>query len=275
MRNEKKLTRPFSCDFTTSLAAGNVEFHMHSHHEIFFLIDGSIQYFAENACYPMTSGNLILFSVNEIHKAVNVSNTPFTRLVIHIQPEFARSFCTPDTNLLGCFYREPGVGNLVSLSPKEQKQLLSMARRLAKLLKSRGRFGNDVEAVALYLEILVFVNRAWKKAGISPAPPLPHRTQAIMDYIDANLTDNLTLDSIARALAMDKYYLSHLFKSETGSTIFQYVLVKRVALAKTLLSQGHTVNETCHLSGFNDYSNFIRSFKQITGYTPGKFKGPA
>lgn len=273
MRNEKKMARPFSCDFTTSLEAGNVEFHMHSHHEIFFLLEGNIQYFAENACYPMTSGSLILFSVNEIHKAVNVTNAPFTRLVIHIQPKFVQPYCTPVTNLLACFHREPGVGNLVLLSQEEQARLLSMATSLGEIMKNQERFGNDVEAVTLYLQILVFVNRAWKKAGSSTVAPLPHRTQAIMDYVDTHLTDTLTLDSIAGALALDKYYLSHLFKSETGSTIFQYVLVKRIALAKTLLSQGHTVAESCHLSGFNDYSNFIRSFKQITGYTPGQFRG--
>jgi len=49
-------------------------------------------------------------------------------------------------------------------------------------------------------------------------------------------------------------------------------VVKRVALAKELLSQGHTVLEACHLSGFHDYSNFIRTFRQTTGYTPGQFK---
>ena len=121
-------------------------------------------------------------------------------------------------------------------------------------------------------QILVLINNAWKRSDSRAAAPTPHRVQAIMDYVDAHLTDSLTLDSIATALSLDKYYLSHLFKSETESSIFQYVLVRRVALAKQLLSQGHTVAEACHLAGFNDYSNFIRSFKQITGYTPGQFK---
>uniref|UniRef100_UPI0006D13B4C helix-turn-helix domain-containing protein n=1 Tax=Clostridium sp. NkU-1 TaxID=1095009 RepID=UPI0006D13B4C len=93
-----------------------------------------------------------------------------------------------------------------------------------------------------------------------------------MRYIDKNLTTPMTLDSISQALSLDKYYISHLFKSETESSIFQYIVVKRVALAKELLTQGHTVSEACHLSGFHDYSNFIRTFRQTTGYTPGQFK---
>lgn len=264
--------KPFSCDFTTNATAGNVEFHMHNRHEIYFLLDGDIQYFVENVCYPMTAGNLILFSTNEIHKAINTSNLAFTRLVIHVRPDFVQQYCTPDTNLLACFHREPGVGNMVSLSKEEQTRLISMARALQQALKKSGQYGSDVMASTLFLQILVFVNQAWKKNSPKRAMPSPHRTQAIMDYIDAHLTSSLTLDSIAQALSLDKYYLSHLFKSETESTIYQYILVKRVALAKTLLSQGHTVSEACHLSGFNDYSNFIRSFKQVTGYTPGQFK---
>lgn len=265
-------SKPFSCDFTTNATAGNVEFHMHNRHEIYLLVDGAIQYFVENVCYPMTSGNLILFSTNEIHKAINTSSQPFTRLVIHVRPDFVQQYCTPDTNLLACFHREPGVGNIVSLSKEEQTRLISMARALHQALRQPDQYGNDVMATTLFLQILIFVNQAWKKSSPKRTLPSPHRTQAIMDYIDAHLTSTLTLDTIAQALSLDKYYLSHLFKSETQSTIYQYILVKRVALAKTLLTQGHTVSEACHLSGFNDYSNFIRSFKQVTGYTPGQFK---
>ena len=66
--------------------------------------------------------------------------------------------------------------------------------------------------------------------------------------------------------------MSHLFKRETGSTIFQYILVKRIAMAREFLSMGTSVAETCVQSGFGDYANFIRTFKKITGYSPGHFK---
>ncbi|MEG2350978.1 MAG: AraC family transcriptional regulator, partial [Hungatella sp.] len=91
-------------------------------------------------------------------------------------------------------------------------------------------------------------------------------------YIDQHLSEALSLESISTACSLDKYYLSHLFKKETESTIFQYILVKRIAQAKELLSLGSSVTEACQQSGFNDYANFIRSFKKVTGYSPGHFK---
>lgn len=270
--NYSEFTEPFSCDFSTSQIAGNVDFHMHNSHEIYLLLDGHVQYFVENVCYSLQPGSLILFSNREIHKAINVTNEAFTRLVIHVNPAFIRPYCTPDTNLLDCFHREPAMGNLVQLSKDEYKELVDLGHTLKKAIKNRCSYGSDLTAVTILIQILILINRSWQKTSTSRTAPRPHRAQAIMSYIDENLTSPITLDSISQALAMDKYYLSHLFKSETESSIFQYIVVKRVSLAKELLTQGHTVSEACHLSGFNDYSNFIRTFRQTTGNTPGQFK---
>lgn len=267
-----KFSEPFSCDFTTSHMAGNVDFHMHNSHEIYLLLDGQIQYFVENCCYDMTSGSLILFSNREIHKAINASSHAFTRLVIHVNPAFVRPYCTPDTNLLSCFHREPASGNLVQLTKEEYEELIRMARSLENAIKNRCTYGSDLTAVTTLIQILILINQTWKKTSSQKTAPRPHRAQAIMHYIDENLTSPLTLDVISRELSLDKYYISHLFKSETESSIFQYIVVKRVALAKELLIKGYTVSEACHLSGFHDYSNFIRTFRQTTGYTPGQFK---
>ena len=79
-----------------------------------------------------------------------------------------------------------------------------------------------------------------------------------MDYIDANLSPELSLQSIAACFSIDRYYLSHLFRQQTGSTLYQYILIKKIAAAKQYLLDGKTVTETCYLSGFNDYNNFIR-----------------
>jgi len=261
-----------SCDFTTSMTAGNTNFHIHDHHEIYMLLDGTLNYFVENVCYPMVPGHVILFSKQEIHKAINTAEYPFSRLVIHINPAYVNQFCTKNTNLLSCFHRKPGVGNLVLLPETDQKHLLSMAQTLNQALTNKNEYGNDLTVLTTVIQILLLINKAWQSSGSASTATKPHRAQAIMDHIDRNLTSELTLASIADALSLDKYYLSHLFKSATESSIFQYILIKRIALAKELLLSGHTVSEACHLSGFNDYSNFIRTFRQNTGCTPGQFK---
>lgn len=266
-----QVMEPFSCDFRTQLLAGNTDFHMHSCHEIYYLVDGKINYFVEQSCYPLEAGDMIMFSNQEIHKAINLTDQPFQRLVIHINPQYFRAFCTPETNLLSCFVRKPGVGNQVKLLPEEQKRLLSLAHQ-TEGYKDQKKYGDDIVALSLLLQILVLVNQAYQRCREEPSQPVPHRVQMIMNYIDSHLAAPMTLDSISRDLSLDKYYLSHLFKQETESSIFQYILVKRVALAKELLAEGANVTEAGLGAGFNDYSNFIRSFRLTTGFTPGQFR---
>ncbi len=262
----------YSCDVRTSLLAGNTDFHIHNHNELYFLIRGNIQYFVDSKCYPLTGGSLILFSEHEIHKALNMTAEPFTRLVIHVNSSFIRPYCTPRTNLLACFQRIPGHGNLVNLSPEEIKKLLSLASELRSAQADLSAYGSDLTAISLLIRILVLVNLAWERMPETEGTEIRYRSSEIMEYIERHISEPLSLDSVAQALSMGKFYMSHLFKAETGSTVFQYILVKRIAIARSLLSEGVSVTEACERSGFNDYSNFIRSFRLITGTSPGQFR---
>lgn len=155
---------------------------------------------------------------------------------------------------------------------REEKEKLVLLARQNEQCQGKKEYGAEIVALSLMLQILVLVNRFYQRGWEEPFQLIPHRDQMIMNYIEQNLSHPLTLDIIARDLCLDKYYLSHLFKNETESSIFQYILVKRVALAKELLASGANVTEACHGAGFNDYSNFIRSFRLTTGYTPEQFR---
>ena len=66
--------------------------------------------------------------------------------------------------------------------------------------------------------------------------------------------------------------LNKLFKKHTGTNVYKYILYKRIQYAKNYLERGFSVQETCNLSGFNDYANFIKCFKNKMGLSPGKYK---
>ena len=263
---------PFNCEYTTALKAGNTSFHMHNNYEVYLLLKGSISYFVEQSCYHMHSGDIILFTNQEIHKATNLTEEPFTRLVIHLNPSFIRQCSSGQTNLLSCFqHRTPGIGNMISLSPQEQEQFCRYFHEIQHAI-DQPEYGSDRHTSATMVELLLLVNRCYRQTSPVSHNATSHKIQPVMEYIDQHLSEPLTLDSIARGLSINKYYISHLFKQETESTIFQYIQVKRIALAKQYLSDGCSVTDTCHQAGFNDYCNFIRLFKKITGYTPGNYR---
>ena len=100
-------------------------------------------------------------------------------------------------------------------------------------------------------------------------PPLVSNT---IQYVEQHITENISLSDIGKALNFNQNYISRIFKQNTGISLKQYILEKKTTFAQSLLSQGYSVTDACYKSGFADYSNFIRTFKQYTGETPGSFK---
>ena len=82
------------------------------------------------------------------------------------------------------------------------------------------------------------------------------------------MNKKISLSDLEQQLYINKYYLCHLFKKNTGFTVFEYISNKRVMRAKQLLSKGVPVIEACYSVGFSDYSNFYKVFKRVTGIPP-------
>ena len=255
-----------------SRKASNPDFHIHNNYEIYIFLQGHVNYFVEQSCYQLKRGDILIFNNQEIHTVVNLKNEVYERITIHFEPKWIRNLSTSQTDLLACFQNRPkGVGNLSHMEDEELATWLPIIEQLISCSNDPS-YGSDLLTQSYLVQLLVFVNQLYHNSAQSSSGSIPVKVQPVLHYVDRHISEALTLDGIAEALSMDKFYLSHLFKKETGSTPFQYIVVKRVTLAKSLLSRGYSVSETCEIAGFNDYSNFIRTFKKITGFPPGQYK---
>lgn len=94
----------------------------------------------------------------------------------------------------------------------------------------------------------------------------------IMQYVTEHIVD-FSLDQLADALHMSKYYLCHSFKKATGLTINYYLMERRLAHAKTLLKQTNTpISQISMELGYSSFSLFCRTFKNLTGVPPREFR---
>ncbi len=250
------------------------EFHLHNCYEIYFFLQGDVNYFVEKSCYKLQKGNLLIFNSQEIHKVVSLSDAPYERIVIHLNPQIIQPLCTEKTDLLACFHNhEIGQNNITLLDETRTNHFLSLALQLIRNLEN-DTYGSDVLPMTYLVQLLVMINEIFHDKKQTMTSILSTKIIPLLQYIDTHLTQDLSLDYLSKVMNLDKYYLSHLFKQNTGSTVYQYILAKRIALSKQLLLQGRSVTEACELSGFNDYSNFIRTFKKATGISPGSFIRP-
>ena len=93
-----------------------------------------------------------------------------------------------------------------------------------------------------------------------------------IDYINTHYAQEFNLDIVAKIAYVSPTQLSRLFSRYCGTTVTKFIISKRIANAKKLLSEGHSVTDTAFLCGFGDYANFIRTFKKAVGVPPGKYK---
>ena len=94
----------------------------------------------------------------------------------------------------------------------------------------------------------------------------------MLRYINEHFTDPLTLDDLCTEFFLSKFYLIRKFKEYTNATIYDYIISKRIGLARKLIRQGMSAAEACERCGFSDYSNFYKAFTAKTGMTPAQFK---
>lgn len=247
------------------------DFHLHNFYELFLLLEGELNFCIQQTFYHLIPGSLLVINDLEIHKAINEKQTPYKRIYIHIPPAFFHKYSARDMDLSACFTaRNIGEGNLIQLKNPE----LAYFSKQFKLIEENKKYtlpGKELLLETYLLQLLVFINNLFCYSSSPFVSQYTPTVQDIVNYLEKNLLENISLDSIAQTFSLSKYHLCHIFKEETGTTIFNYLLLLRISKAKSLLGDGKNVTETCYLSGFTNYSNFITSFKKHTGYTPKKY----
>lgn len=91
-------------------------------------------------------------------------------------------------------------------------------------------------------------------------------------YIDNNYEKELNLEFLSSIRFTSKYHLLRLFKRYYGITPRQYLIDKRIEMAKKTLRNGLTVTETCFAVGFESLGSFSSLFKTKTGKSPREYQ---
>lgn len=97
--------------------------------------------------------------------------------------------------------------------------------------------------------------------------------QKVMNYVNLNVSEPLTLKSLAAMCFISPSYLSALFKQETGTTLIDYINTQRVNRAAQLLEQNnHSIAAVAEEVGILDVNYFTKIFKKTLGVTPTRYR---
>lgn len=254
--------------------------HHHSECEISLIVSGSCVWCVNDKIYDGKKGDIFLFGINENHYLKEILSTE-ELLLMNIRFESSSVWTTEienvDLKYLEIFlHHDNGFSNVISGSSavateiaeqmneiyneclaKQPEYTLIVKARLTLILAVIGRFYSDTSVQ----ELKLVYNRYGKQLAAS------------VQYIDKNLTEDITLEQIANYAGMSKSYYCTVFKKINGISVWDYITRKRIDMAMQYLRESNmTILEISQRCGYTSISNFNRCFRNKTGISPRTFR---
>lgn len=221
--------------------------HFHDFYEIEYVIDGSGTYVVDGKTYPIKKGMLFFSTPLNFHFVCDsdfkLYNVMFSSTVI--DNEILSKIITVNT-----FF----------IDENNEKFLTDVFDELLLL--------DDVKYASILLNAILYKLSTLTNVNLHFTPI----NNAVI-YLFNNFRNNVTLSEVAEYTGFSVNYFSYLFKKETGQSFKNFVDDLRFEYAKKLLTHtDYSVIETCKLSGFDDYANFVRRFKKRFNVTAKQLK---
>ena len=160
-------------------------------------------------------------------------------------------------------------GNVIRLSAAESRMLFETVK-LLEVTENDHIYAGEMYSRILFLKLLIELNRCCLSH-----PEIFHKTARydkkvveMIHYINENLSKDLTIETLSNKFYLSKYHMMRKFKEETGYSMHQYILEKRILAARNLILTGSPATVASVECGFKDYSTFSRAYKKLLGQIP-------
>jgi len=230
--------------------SGYASAHIHEFFEIEYILKGSGICEIDGKIYPFKEGALFLLNPSNTH-ALRSSDADLINVMFR---------CESSGDMLPLPILYSASCPLFQLSEGEKTLIFTLLSELVAI------YEEDIRYARLLLECIL--TKLSQQSDAKSRAPLPYIQNAFL-YITEHFRDGITLDSTAAHLGLTPTYFSDLFKKETGTTFKGYLDRVRFSHAENLLIFTEIpVCEIPRCSGFYDYANFSRRFRERFGMSP-------
>jgi AraC-like DNA-binding protein/quercetin dioxygenase-like cupin family protein len=247
--------------------------HFHPEYELNLVIDSKGKRIIGDSILEYDSPDLVFVGPNTPHAWTgnNNHNNPH---VITIQFDgnvlsekmLSKNYALPLKNLLEKAKR----GILFN-----QKTVNNVQKRIEKLSEVQG-FDAFISLLSILYDLSISRNQSLLASqGYVGQFDLnqSQRISKVVNYIQENLLNDIRIKQVADLVNMSETAFSHFFKKRTQRSFSDYLTDMRVSYAaRLILETDRNISEVCFISGFNNLSNFNRTFKSRYLCTPGEMR---
>lgn len=245
-----------------------INYHYHEFCKLVMLVSGKGFYTVEGQRYLLQPGDTVIVGSRSVHCPEIESGCTYERIIVYISPEYLQKESSPDCDLMEVFSGK--WGHVLRPGESGSRKLFSQAAELEQEL-STGGYGREILSGTALLRLLVQIGKYQRREDTpktQPVNPENPRVQAMMRYLDENLSEDVDIDVLAETFYISKYHMMRQFRQETGLTIYNYLTQRRLLHARELIEKGIRATEACYRSGFRSYSSFTRAYGKHFGTTP-------
>ncbi len=241
---------------TTNPTKGLIfERHCHAEFEIMLILSGNITAVIENCIYDVPAGAMLVLPPFTYHSVYANESGNYERIILNFPTE-----------------RIPAV---------LQKELTERATHCPLVADNQQHFCKVFQKIATAEKRAYYHPLFWAElvsltyylclennCALQNKRPDDDLCGKIVDYVNANLENDITLTSIAKDLFISQSTMCHLFKDRMKISVKQYVLQKKISFATALLESGVPAGEVAKRIGYQNYANFYTLYKKFTGKAP-------
>ncbi len=238
--------------------------HHHTECELSLFVQGEGIYKVGEHTYQYREGDIFLFGSHEVHCITEIIRDTEI-LNIHFEPRLLWE----SSELLKLFFaRSDGFENRIGRDKKLSELILGVEKELCDKVPCY-----EINSRFFLLHALVYIVREYdyidKNAELSVETSQISAIKKALRYINENLQDKISLKALAELSFLSEPYFSSLFKKYNGITVTEYITIKRVERAISLLkTEALSKLEIAQRCGFSSSSNFYKAFYKVTGKTP-------
>lgn len=247
-------------------------YHYHGCYEIYYSLSGTRNLFYRDQFFRISKGDLVFINRLEPHRKSSTDTPLRERYLLYFNENImdARHQLLQDPH---CPFQQGSP--ILSLSLHDQQYVEALLDNIYKEYFAE-RSHHLAFISGLLTELLVTAIRCNEQRINQPKEEKVHihpKVSKMIQYIQQHFMEPLTLDVLSSQFYISPYYLSRLFKSETGFSFLEYVAFVRMKEAQRLLLETEwNVERICGQVGYGNSAYFYKAFRKASGLSPVQFR---